>query len=422
MIMIHEKLLSVSAYLSATPSLNSLYKCNSIKDEDVMRLIDEEIEALRAEVRAIHPYSWQQSSGRWQSYVKDNITGKRRRIHARSEVELLDKIIEYNNSKNGLTSSSTLAELYDKWLFHKKKTSVTNGTIPRNKSDWNRFIAGTEIAAKPIEQLTKLYLQEWAGSLIKSNKLTKTAYQNVALIVRQSLDYAVECGCIPSNEFRKFTIPGRSFYIPEKKPDCSQVYTADEFRQIEELAIADYNNSVKKYVLSPLAMLFMFYTGMRISEVCCLQFDDYNESSHTIIVQRMYVRDEHKTISRTKSGPIYRTVLLTEKAENLIQLAKDRQKRDNGKAGSFIFSMDDKPCSYHAITALYTKYCKRLGILVKSSHKARKTFISTCIDANININTIRSMVGHSDARTTYKNYCFDRATDAENRKKLELAF
>jgi hypothetical protein len=31
------------------------------------------------------------------------------------------------------------------------------------------------------------------------------------------------------------------------------------------------------------------------------------------------------------------------------------------------------------------------------------------------------MVGHNDARTTYKNYCFDRATSDENIKKLENA-
>jgi integrase len=387
----------------------------------VQIIMKKDIDKLRAQVKSIHPYSWQESAGRWQTYVKDDATSKRQRIHAKSEEELLEKIIAHYNGNDNLNSHSTLEMLYNKWLTHKGKTSVANGTVSRNKSDWNKYIAGTEIATKPISELTKIYLQEWAGSLIKDNEMTKTAYYNVALIVRQALDYAVECNCLPDNEFRKFTIPVRSFYIPEKKPDCSQVYTVDEFRQIEELAMSDYNNSVKKYVLSPLAMLFMFHTGMRISEVCCLQFDDYNERSHTIIVQRMYVRDERKTVSRTKSGPIYRTVLLTEKAESIISMAKERQLRDNGRVGTFIFSMDNNPCSYRAITALYTKYCHKLDIPVKSSHKARKTFISACIDANININTVKNMVGHNDARTTYKNYCFDRATSDENIKKLENA-
>ena len=58
----------------------------------------------------------------------------------------------------------------------------------------------------------------------------------------------------------------------------------------------------------------------------------------------------------------------------------------------------------------------------KSSHKARKTCISTMIDGGVNINTIREMVGHADERTTYNNYCFDRATDAEKHAKIEQAF
>ncbi|MBQ0004625.1 MAG: hypothetical protein KBS68_02045 [Clostridiales bacterium] len=43
------------------------------------------------------------------------------------------------------------------------------------------------------------------------------------------------------------------------------------------------------------------------------------------------------------------------------------------------------------------------------------------IDVGININTVRSLAGHADERTTYYNYCFDRAPDAEKKHLVEMA-
>ena len=62
-----------------------------------------------------------------------------------------------------------------------------------------------------------------------------------------------------------------------------------------------------------------------------------------------------------------------------------------------------------------------MGIIQKSSHKARKTYISCLIDGRVNINTVREMVGHADEKTTLRNYVFDRSTDAEKLHKIEAA-
>lgn len=73
------------------------------------------------------------------------------------------------------------------------------------------------------------------------------------------------------------------------------------------------------------------------------------------------------------------------------------------------------------VADLYKKYCKRLGTVMKSSHKARKTVISAWIDNDININTARTMAGHSNEETTLRNYVFDRSTEIEKKELLENA-
>ena len=72
-------------------------------------------------------------------------------------------------------------------------------------------------------------------------------------------------------------------------------------------------------------------------------------------------------------------------------------------------------------TKIEKRYCKRLDIFYRSSHKSRKTYISSLIDAGININTVRSYAGHADERTTYSCYCFDRTPEKFKKEQLEDA-
>lgn len=87
----------------------------------------------------------------------------------------------------------------------------------------------------------------------------------------------------------------------------------------------------------------------------------------------------------------------------------------------YIFSMTDSHCPYSATLKCFYKYCRRNGITPKSSHKARKTYISTLLAEGVNINTVRQMVGHADERTTYNSYCFDRCDKSEREELIEAA-
>lgn len=66
-----------------------------------------------------------------------------------------------------------------------------------------------------------------------------------------------------------------------------------------------------------------------------------------------------------------------------------------------------------AVSTYLQNLCIRAGIANKSSHKIRKTYISSLFDHNINIDTIRRMAGHESEKTTLQNYCFDR-TDLDD--------
>ena len=87
----------------------------------------------------------------------------------------------------------------------------------------------------------------------------------------------------------------------------------------------------------------------------------------------------------------------------------------------YIFFFFLNPLVDRAIATLYTKYCKKMGIIKKSSHTSRRTFISALIDEQVSINTVRQVAGHSSEKTTLRNYTFDRSSEVERREKFEKA-
>lgn len=105
----------------------------------------------------------------------------------------------------------------------------------------------------------------------------------------------------------------------------------------------------------------------------------------------------------------------------IIEICQQYQIQNGCDSEGFIFSNDGEPCGYTPTRELYDKYCKKLGIIKKSSHKARKTYISSLLDGNVNVNSVREMAGHRDERTTLSNYYFDRSSDEEKKKMIEAA-
>ena len=203
-----------------------------------------------------------------------------------------------------------------------------------------------------------------------------------------------------------------------KKADRTQVYTKDEVAALFSIAWNDYLYSKKlEHRLAPLAVMFQFLTGLRVGELCAVKHSDIQNGEIHIV--RMLRRDGREIVEHTKTYDD-REVTLTDYAIELIDTARTYQK-ENGIETEFIFSVCSEPLRYNEINILLRRYCARADIPYRSSHKARKTYISALIDAGININTVRALAGHADERTTYFNYCYDRATDEYKRKLIEEA-
>lgn len=335
-----------------------------------------------------------------------------------NEYDFYEALYHHYNKQTEIKDKrgSSIQDIYPMWIEYKKIHTTTPTYITRIESDWKRFYVDTAIVKRNIKGITKCDFDEWAHALIKDNHMTKTEYYNATVIMRQLLDYAVDKGTIKENLYRLVKIDGKRMFAHKPKPKAeTQVFSCDEVSYIYDIAFDDYRNNDKLiYRLAPLAVAFQFQTGLRVGELCGVKFIDIE--GDYIHVQRMVRDNPIEVVDRTKTADGERLVFLTSKAKEIIAEARRLT------SSEFIFSMKRGcPLKPSAVHDRYRTYCARLGIVARSSHKARKTYASTLLDAGVNIDTVRRMMGHADERTTLKNYTFDRNEKILRENMIEKA-
>ena len=390
---------------------------------------------------------YDEKDNRWKTTVPDETKKRGRRLIAKSSRDKLDNfLIDYykqleeielqaqNQIYNKTRDQITLRDIFPHWLDYKSAHTRSSSYIKRIYTDWKTFYLCDEIIDKPIVELTFLYVDKWIHNIIRKNKMTKTKYYNMAIILRQCLDYACEeeLGIIKNNPMKRIKIKSNFFTKMPKPSHETQVFLSNE--QSILLAETRYRYEHRPYCTTPLAVMFNFQVGLRIGELVALKWSDIN--GNYLHVQRMEIQtfsiDANKSaitsngyeiIDYTKSNAGDREVYLNEEARLLLKEIKKCNMKYERYDDDFIFLTSDKGkrANSRTITRYLEKLCASTGITNKSNHKIRKTYISSLFDHGLNIDTIRQQAGHEDERTSLNNYCFDQRTNKEIENQLEAA-
>lgn len=412
-------------YFLASPSelelLSLLLDQGNITEEDVEKALNKK---KKEYVTQRHKYAiYRDSAGNYRTHYRPpgEPSYKRISVSKRTEDKFYSALYDLYTGKEERYRKRmvSLEEIKGDWLEYKRLHGISEATIIKYESDWKCHLKGTDIVKRPICTLNKHYLDEWAHKLIRDNNMTRKDYINVSTLIRQPLDYAVDLEIIDENPMRKVKIEPRVFRLERKKSSETQVFTRDEVAALTVAAREDLENDKLAYKLCPLAFLFMFQTGLRIGEVCTVRYGDIEDGE--LHLQRSVERDRRTVKEGLKGNSVERWVTLSSEAMNIINEARNRQRTAGVSADDYIFSMTEEHLSYRAVSESFRKYCERAGISYRSSHKARKTFISTLLDSGVNLNTVRELVGHKDEQTTLNSYYYDRRTSEEKREIIDSA-
>ena len=160
-------------------------------------------------------------------------------------------------------------------------------------------------------------------------------------------------------------------------------------------------------------ILISMTTGLRIGEVCALQYGDINFEKLTINVERSVKRvctpgeksvleiSDPKTLSSIREVPI-----LPEVASLL---------KENRLANDVYISSgnNQKPLEPRSYRTKYTRIFDKLGIEHHTFHDLRHTFASRCINAGSDARTVADILGHTNVEMTLNTYT--HSTDERRR-------
>lgn len=421
------KLNTDSSFLSLDAVIETLVSYGIIDVTDDVRHIENMIK--KNKVLKVHTAPVSQGKGkdrRFFTYVRDeSCKGNRRKIMKTSEDELYEYLYDYYFA-DLIRKGSSLSDVYPQWRQYKLSTSNRNSTVYRLDLDWKKYYLNEplsqDLITKPIKQIKRAEIKQWACQLIKKYNLTHKAWGNARTILNQIFQYLIDMEELQNNPLNQMKIDSTLFKKTLKKPAATQIFYQDEIEQIiaECCRLAETKQDEIFY-----ALVLFFLTGMRIGEILGLAFDDFDKETSSVYVHQSFCLDVTLKEDGTwttrkwhiedllKRNAEPRTVYLSDKAFTVLQKIRNILRKKKIIRNT-LFDVNTP----NAVDQRLYRICDRLGIIRRSPHKCRKTYISTLLNKGMDPDFVREQAGHCDLQTTYNSYVYSTTRPEEKVKQL----
>lgn len=169
-----------------------------------------------------------------------------------------------------------------------------------------------------------------------------------------------------------------------------------ERRKLENYLISNTN-------LSNICTLLSLYTGLRIGEICGLQWKDIDIKQGSLMVTKTVERislGNGKTkvvVELPKTESSIRKVYMPPFIIELLKTYKDENEK-------YILSGKSKPTEPRTLQYRFEKILKSAGIREMKFHSLRHTYATICIEKGVDIKTLSELLGHSDVKITLNTY------------------
>ena len=310
-----------------------------------------------------------------------------------------------------------------------------------------------------LSQIQTSTLQEVVNAIYLEKGFSKNFMHNILKVLKGSFKYANESAqFIKDNPAVKVTMP--KYDEPEKDP--AHIFTAEEIKMILER----FKNNHAMYY----AILTAYYTGLRVSEVFALTWEDIDFENQTLTVNKNVLKKNQSGAThgrhisgkattvwyfgtcKTKSS--YRTIRIGDTLLNALKEYKEEQERDKIEYGDLYMKHYAKETSNYynhkpetkiinayselqvalpEVNLVFVKHngvfegtdtCKypfkvihyELGINCRF-HDFRDTHATKLIESGADIKAISERLGHNNIQTTYEFYV--RVTKKMNNDVVE---
>lgn len=298
------------------------------------------------------------------------------------------------------------------WLKDKKNLSIKENTI----IGYENCIMGQIIKYEAfnlngiqVGTLTTDILQNYYNSL--TNHYTKSTIKKNYAIISQCIKYG--------NKRKHFaeTIDLDDIVLPhddvviKKKREISFL-TDDDMKKIykesKRVNVPGFNWGGKigesTYGNNANLIVFILYTGLRVSEAIGLQWNNVDIQNKKITVINNATLKGKNSSTKTPSGT--RTIPLNDIAFEIINIENKLNPSHNDNDYVFITKNGGKIASRHNINRTLQKMINRAGCSVDklSPHELRHSFGSALLRKGVDIKIVSKLLGHKDITVTYNVY------------------
>jgi integrase len=330
---------------------------------------------------------YKRKDGRWEArYVKEiTVDGKKKygSVYAKSYADAKAKqqqCLLYPNKNLCNSINITIAVLMNEWLGS-IKNQVKPNTYQKYESINKNHITH-QIGSILVRLVSSYTIRNFTNQLTEINLSNKTI--NDILIV---LNLAFRYG----QDVYEISTP-KICYLRENKKEM-RVLSVDEQRALTEYLNDD--TDVYKF-----GILLALYTGMRIGELCALQWEDITDNHIQINKTLMRIKtDNGKTeikIGTPKSESSKRFIPTPQCLLPLIN-----KFRKNG----YVLSTEKLEFTEPRLLQIkFKNIITKCQIENVNFHALRHTFATRCVEAGVDVKTLSEILGHSDVKTTLNRY------------------
>ncbi len=329
---------------------------------------------------------YKRKDGRWEArYVKEiEPDGKKiyGSVYGKSynEAKSKQQLCIMQPHKNNCNSINlTVSVLMTEWLY-----SIKNQVKPNTYQKYESVIKNhiiNNIGNLLLRMMTSNNIAMLTDNLINKNLSIKTV-NDILIILNLALKYAEE-------EY-EISIP-RIRFLKQNAREM-RVLSLPEQQRLTCFLKKDID--IYKF-----GILLSLYTGIRIGELCALQWNDITDD---------YIKI-NKTMTRVKQNGKTQIVIGSPKSESskrfiptpqcLLPLIKHFRK--NGYVLSTVKKEFAEP---RLMQIKFEKMIDECGLKKTNFHALRHTFATRCIEAGVDVKSLSEILGHSDVKTTLNRY------------------
>lgn len=286
-------------------------------------------------------------------------------------------------------------------------TNITNHILPYfGEKEWNDITIN-------LNQKFILYLHH-SGRLDGKGGLSVKTIKDIMSIWMSILKSA--------SEDKLIILSSHQYRYPKTLSTGQQCKCLSKEQERAIIHFCQKNNCPKN-----LGILLALATGMRIGEICALQWKNIDLTHKVVQVDKTLQRISSQLGASSKAKPtdhktptsqIVITTPKSHKSARIIPLttvlAEMLQKWKGSDNTFFLTGKENRFMEPRTYRAYYTRILSEHQLLFVTFHGLRHTFATRCIEAGCDYKTVSEILGHANVETTLRLYVH---SDMEKKRK-----